>query len=302
MSSFWSWYISIITLGLIAACYWLIQWTSKRRSGESATGEVTGHVWDEDLQEYNNPLPRWWLWLFYITIIFGLIYLALYPGLGNYKGLLGWTEKGQYEQEMAKAKAEYGPLFAKYEAQPIPALLGEPKALQIGQSLFLNYCASCHGSDAHGGPGFPNLADNDWLHGGTPEAIQKTILDGRTGVMPPWGSVLGEAGVNEVANYVLSLSGRQVDTKLAEAGKPKFAMYCAACHGADGKGNTTIGAPNLTDSTWLYGGSLGTVKKSIADGRQGHMPAWRDFLGEAKVHLLAAYVYSLSQKSGGQSQ
>lgn len=294
MSGFWSAYITVITLALIAACYWLIRWTSRRRSGEAVSGEVTGHVWDGDLQELNNPLPRWWLWLFYLTMIFGLVYLALYPGLGNFKGLLGWSEKGQYEQEMRQARAQYGPIFATYQAQPISALLAQPRALQIGQSLFLNYCASCHGSDAHGGRGFPNLADADWLHGGSPAAIEQSILNGRTGVMPAWGSVLGEPGVKAVANYVLSLSGGPIDKALAKAGKPKFAMYCAACHGADGKGNTAIGAPNLTDTTWLYGGSLATVEKTITDGRQGHMPAWRDFLGEAKVHLLAAYVYSLN--------
>ncbi|HKK04595.1 MAG TPA: cytochrome-c oxidase, cbb3-type subunit III [Gammaproteobacteria bacterium] len=294
MSSFWSWYVTLLTLGNIVACYWLIRWSSRRRAGEAPQGEVTGHTWDEDLQEYNNPLPRWWLWLFYITIVFGFVYLALYPGLGSYKGLLGWTEKSQYEQEMAAAKQEYGPIFAKYQKEGIAALAADPKAREIGQRLFLNYCAQCHGSDAGGGPGFPNLTDNDWLYGGQPETIQKTILDGRNGVMPAWGKILGDEGVDQVAAYVESLSGRQADPQLVEAGRAKFQTYCVACHGADGKGNQALGAPNLTDNTWLYGGSPMTIKETIRNGRQGHMPAHRDFLGEAKVHLLAAYVYSLS--------
>ena len=295
MSSFWSWWVIILTLGNIVACYWLIRWASRRRAGEATQGEVTGHTWDETLQEYNNPLPRWWLWLFYITIVFGFVYLALYPGLGNFKGLLGWSEVGQYQDEMAKADAEYGPLFAKYSKEDLATLAKDPQAIKIGQRLFLNYCAGCHGSDAGGAPGFPNLTDNDWLYGGAPETIQTTILDGRNGVMPAWGQVLGAQGVDEVTAYVLSLSGRPVpDAAQVSAGKAKFETYCAACHCADGKGNQAIGAPNLTDNIWLYGGSPAIIKQTIANGRNGRMPAQRDFLGEAKVHLLAAYVYSLS--------
>ncbi|MGA7802755.1 MAG: cytochrome-c oxidase, cbb3-type subunit III [Gammaproteobacteria bacterium] len=293
-SDFWSWWVILLTIGNILACWWLIMWASKRRSGESASGEVTGHTWDEDLQEYNNPLPRWWLWLFYITLVFALVYLALYPGLGKYRGLLGWTEVSQYQKEMKQAQEKYGPIFAQYAKTPMTALIDDPKAMQAGQRLFVTYCASCHGSDARGAPGFPNLTDNDWLHGGSPEAIQKTILDGRQGVMPAWKAVLGEQGVDQVAAYVMSLSGRPVDAELAEAGKAKFQTYCVACHGADGKGNQQIGAPNLTDNIWLYGGSPGTIKQTIADGRNGRMPAHRNFLGQDKVHLLAAYVYSLS--------
>ena len=298
-SDFWSWWVIVLTVGNILACWWLIMWASRRRAGESAVGDVTGHTWDEDLQEYNNPLPRWWLWLFNITLVFAVIYLILYPGLGEYRGLLGWTEEQQYQSQMQQAEAKYGPLFAKYAGEPIPALSKDPQAMETGQRLFVNYCASCHGSDARGGPGFPNLTDNDWLHGGSPQAIEKTILDGRQGTMPAWGAVLGEEGVRQVAAYVMSLSGRQVDAKLAEAGRSRFQTYCIACHGADGKGNQQIGAPNLTDDTWLYGGSPGVIRQSIAQGRNGRMPAHRNFLGEDKVHLLAAYVYSLS---AGQSQ
>ncbi len=294
-SQFWSGWIIVLTLGNILACWWLIRWTAKKRAGEAAEGDTTGHTWDETLAEYNNPLPRWWLWLFYLTMVFGLVYLVLYPGLGSFRGVLGWTHQNAYAKEMQAADAKYGPLFAKYAAKPIPQLTQDPAALRIGQRLFVNYCASCHGSDAGGGPGFPNLRDNDWLYGGTPEAITKTILDGRSGAMPAWGPVLGEQGVNEVAAYVLSLSGRQADPKLVEAGRKHFATYCAACHGADGKGNPAMGAPNLTDNVWLYGGSPGVIRQTITKGRNGRMPAHRDFLGEDKVHLLAAYIYSLSK-------
>ena len=293
MSTFWSWYVAILTVANIVGCYWLIKWATKTHSGEAKEGDVTGHTWDEDLQEYNNPLPRWWLWLFYLTMVFGLLYIALYPGLGGYKGSYGWTQASQYEAEMKKAEQTYGPLFANFAKQDIPTLAKDAKAKQIGQRLFINYCSTCHGSDAGGAPGFPNLADNDWLYGSTPEDIKNSILTGRSGVMPAMGSALGDEGVKEVTAYVMSLSGRNTDSDLAAKGKPKFEAMCAACHQADGKGNNLIGAPNLTDNIWLYGGSAGVIAKSIRDGRNGIMPSHRDFLGEDKGHLLAAYIYSL---------
>ena len=294
-SDFWSWWIIVLTLGNIAFCWWLIVWTMKKRGGEAATGDVTGHTWDESLQEYNNPLPRWWLWLFYITMIFGVIYLLLYPGLGKFPGLLGWTGSGQYEQEVQRAEDLYGPIFAGYASRDIEDLARDSEALQVGQRLFTNYCATCHGADAGGGIGFPNLRNDDWLWGGSPEAIKTSILDGRQGVMPPWGEVLGDQGVEEVTAYVLSLNGREADPQLAEAGKARFDTMCIACHGMDGKGNQAMGAPDLTNNIWLYGGSPGAIRQSITQGRNGMMPAHRDFLGEDKAHVLAAYIYSLSQ-------
>jgi cytochrome c oxidase cbb3-type subunit 3 len=293
MSSFFSWWIIILTLGNIAGAYWLIRWTMKRRPGESAEGTTTGHSWD-GLEEYNNPLPRWWLWLFYITLVFGVIYLILYPGLGSFAGTFGWTQDKQYDEEVAKADAKYGPLFAKYAELGIPETAAQPEALQMGKRIFLNYCAQCHGSDARGAPGFPNLADGDWLYGGSPEAIQTTILNGRSGVMPALGPALGKEGLDEVVEYVLSLSGRSEDNAKAEKGKARFQTLCVACHGPDGKGNQALGAPNLTDETWLYGGSRGAIAKTIAQGRNGVMPAQKDFLGKDKAHLAAAYVWSLS--------
>jgi cytochrome c oxidase cbb3-type subunit 3 len=294
---FWNIWIIGLTLANVLGCWWLISWATKKRKGEAASGEVTGHTWDENLAEYNNPLPRWWLWLFHITLVFALVYLVLYPGLGSYRGVLKWTHQDAYAKEMQAADEHYGPLFAQYAAKPVTELAADAEAIKIGQRLFVNYCASCHGSDAGGGPGFPNLRDSDWLYGGAPETIKASILDGRNGAMPSWEAVLKEKGVEEVAAYVQSLSGRDVDETLAAAGKTHFDTYCVACHGADGGGNQALGAPALNDSVWLYGGSPGAIKASIAKGRNGQMPAHRNFLGEDKVHLLATYVYSLSQSN-----
>jgi cytochrome c oxidase cbb3-type subunit 3 len=295
-SDFWHWYITILTILSILACIWLLRWMT---SGFKKTDEVedTGHVWDGDLTELNNPLPRWWLGLFYITIVFGGFYLLLYPGLGSYPGILGWTSEGEYQQEVDRVEAEVGPLFARYQQTPIIDLIKDETALKVGERLYANYCTTCHGSDARGARGYPNLRDGDWIWGGTPDAIKTTIMQGRQAAMPAWeGPLGGERGVDEVAQYILSLSGRATISELADKGKAKFEIFCVACHGADGKGNTALGAPNLTDDTWLYGASLTRISESIAKGRNGRMPAQGEFLGEAKVHLLAAYIYSLSQQ------
>jgi len=296
MSNAWSWYIIILTLANVLGCVWLLRWTSKPVTGEAKTGEVTGHVWDDNLQEYNNPLPRWWLWMFYITIVFGLVYFALYPALGNFKGFLGWTQTQEYDQEISHANAVYDPIFSGYAKTDIVDLTKNAAAMRAGQRLFLNYCATCHGADAGGARGFPSLRDNDSLFGNSPAMIKTSILDGRQGIMPPMGAALGEQGVEEVTAYVKSLSGQSTDPSLTSAGKAKFEMMCAACHMQDGKGNAAIGAPNLSDNIWLYGRGDASIKKSIRDGRSGVMPAHRAFLGEDKSHLLAAYVYSLSAK------
>ncbi len=318
-SPFWSWFIIACTLGGIFAMFWLIVWLggdTGAKTDEEGNAEVTGHVWDDTLAEYNNPLPGWWLNLFYITLVFGLVYLAIYPGLGSYAGMFNWSsacntvtvsedgksvkldcdvDSSQYRVEMDAAEAQYGPLFAQYEAQPIPELVKTPEAIAMGERLYLNYCTVCHGSDARGTRGYPNLRDDDWLYGGTPEKIEESILKGRNAVgMMAWKDHLGgDAGVNEVAQYVLSLAGREADAAAAEAGKAKYAV-CMACHGMDGKGNPMLGAPNLTDDIWLYGGDLETIKESIAKGRAGVMPAHENFLGKAKVRLVSAYIYSLS--------
>jgi cytochrome c oxidase cbb3-type subunit 3 len=291
-SEFWSWFIIAIAGGGILWLFYLLRGTNK---AETEEGVPTGHVWDENLEELNNPLPRWWLYLFYFTMFFAIGYLILYPGMGSFKGLLGWTEVGEYEAEVAAADAEFGPLFAQFEQTAIPELAKDAAAMKAGERLFVNYCAVCHGSDARGAPGFPNLRDNNWLHGGSPEKIEESILNGRTSAgMIAWEAALGgEEGVNQVAEYVMSLSGRDVDAALAAEGETKFAL-CAGCHMPDGTGNQALGAPNLTDNIWLYGGSPRAIKESIAKGRQGTMPAHNEFLGKAKSHILAAYVYSLS--------
>lgn len=297
-SSFWSWFIIIPTVLGIAGCFWLIiANTDRRKTGE--TQQTMGHVWDGDLKEYNNPLPRWWLNMFYITLVFGIIYLLLYPGLGAFRGLLGWSQEQAYEEEIAEAEARYGPLYAEYAATPIRELARNDQAMKTGGRLFANYCAQCHGSDARGAAGFPNLRDREWLWGGEPDAIRTSILNGRQGAMPAWGDVLQENGVLNVAEYVRSLSGQRVDFATAEAGKAQYQQFCVACHGPEGKGNPQLGAPDLTNGTWLYGGSQRAIMRTISGGRQGVMPAHEEFLGEDKVHLLAAYVYSLSTGEAG---
>jgi cytochrome c oxidase cbb3-type subunit 3 len=301
-SGFWNIYIVVLTLIGIVGCGVLLWSQSKHKivlpPGAKAQTQTTGHMWDEDLTELNTPMPRWWMWLFYITIVFALAYLVLYPGLGNYAGSLGWKSTEAYQQELKQAEADYGPLFAKYQQQDLKAVAADPQAHAIGERLFLTYCAQCHGSDARGSKGFPNLTDRDWLHGGEPDVIKTTIMNGRNGVMPSMAAALGsDKDVENVAHYVLSLSGSTSDPIKSVLGKAKFGA-CAACHGADGPGNQAIGAPNLSDRIWLYGGSADTIMETIRKGRNNTMPAFEDFLGEAKVHVLAAYVWSLSNIPG----
>jgi len=296
MSQFWSLYISIITILFIIALVWLLTVTRKMKADSNeGKAKVLEHSYD-GIQEYNNPLPKWWINMFYATIVFAIIYLVLYPGLGNWKGTLGWTSASQHQHEVDEAKKKYGPLFAKFAAIPIPEMVkNHPQGIEMGKRIFLNNCAMCHGSDAGGAPGFPALNDNDWLYGGTPDKIVETITQGRNASMPAWEPVLGHDGVAQVASYVATLSGRPALESLATKGKQKFATYCTACHGQDGKGNQMIGAPNLTDRIWLYGGSPMVIEKTISEGRNGVMPAHKELLSPDKIHLVASYVYSLSQ-------
>ena len=291
---FWSWYIAVPTvLGLVLLLVLAWRLSSRRPAGEPV--ETSGHLWDEDLAEYNNPLPRWWLNLLYLTIAWGLLYLLAYPGLGAFKGLLGWSQQDQYRQEIAAADRQYAPLFDAYAKMDLAAVAADPKARKVGERLFSTYCTTCHGSDARGARGFPNLRDDDWLYGGDAATLEATILNGRQAVMPAWGPVLKEEGVRKVTAYVETLSGRHADAAAAAQGKALFQASCAACHGPEGKGNRALGAPNLSDDIWLYGGSTAKIEDSISKGRNGHMPAQKDTLGPAKVHLLAAYVYGLGK-------
>lgn len=301
MSSFWHWWIIVITLGMIFFCWWLLEKTKTMEV--DAHGEMnedgvrtTGHVYD-GIEELDNALPRWWLYMFYISIAFALGYLALYPGLGNYKGLLGWTQENQWLDEVENAEDELEPFYAQFADREITELAQDDTAVGLGRNLYLTYCTVCHGSDAQGFSGFPNLTDNDWLYGGEPDTIVQTLNNGRNGNMPPMAAAIGgDEGVEQVAHYVLSLSGREdADATLAAAGKEKFAV-CAACHGADGTGNKMLGAPNLTDDIWLYGGTLGAIKYTLNNGRAGVMPAQKSLLSDTKIRMLATYIYSLSDE------
>jgi cytochrome c oxidase cbb3-type subunit 3 len=304
-SSFWSWFIIVPTVIGIIAMFWLNRWMTTPAAKGEHKAKSMGHVWDEDLEELNNPLPRWWLNLFYITLVFGIGYLALYPGLGSFAGALGWSSKGQYEKEMADADKNLSPLYEKYLREDLKKLAASDEAVKTGERLFATYCTVCHGADARGSLGYPNLRDNDWLYGGKPEQIKTSILNGRSGMMPAWGAALGPEGVFNVTEYVLSLSGKRVvNQNAAAAGKEKYVQMCVACHGADGKGNQQLGAPNLTDDIWLYGGTQRQIMDTIEKGRVGQMPAQAEFLGEAKVHVIAAYVYNLAQReaAGGKRE
>jgi len=292
VSGFWSLYIIAISVVGILGCA-IFLWL--QGSVKFKPGEVTGHVWDETLAEYSNPLPNWWRWMFYITVVFAFVYLALYPGLGNMAGSLGWTARGQYDAEMKAAEAQYGPKFKQFLKQDIMTVAANPEAKEMGARLFQTYCAQCHGGDAGGQPSFPNLKDGDWLWGGTPEKIKETITHGRMGVMTPKGTKpdMDAGQIKDVVNYVRSLSGLSSDAASAGRGKDIYPQACVACHGAEAKGNPDAGYPNLTDKTWLYGSREETMIETVTKGRQNQMPAFGQFLGEAKVHLLAAYVWGL---------
>ena len=292
VNGFWNLYVIVIVLGSILACAVLLYVQGKAKF---TPGKTMGHVWDETLEEYNNPMPKWWSWLFIITVVFALVYLALYPGLGSFKGLLGWSSVGQYKLERERMDAVVNPLYAKYSAMDLQAIAGDKQAMEMGKRLYMTYCVQCHGADARGAKGFPNLTDGDWLYGGEPAQIEQSIADGRMGVMPAHAQ-LGADTIKDLANYVRSLSGLPNDSVRAAKGKEAFASAgCSGCHGPDGKGMAAIGAPNLTDNVWLYGSSENTIIETITNGRQNKMPAWKEFLGDAKVHLLTGYVYSLSQ-------
>jgi cytochrome c oxidase cbb3-type subunit 3 len=300
-SAGWSVYIAAATILGLVGCLALLVITARGKAG--GTGQSTGHVWDEDLRELNNPMPRWWMFLFIITIVFSAGYLLLYPGLGSAKGLLGWSSAGALQEDQQKSNAALSVVYAKYAAMPFDQLAKDKGSLAIGERLFINNCAACHGSDARGSKGFPNLTDNDWLYGGAPETIRETVTNGRMGVMPALGPVIGEEATKNVANYVRSLSGLPNDGARAAQGQPIFMANCAACHGPEGKGNPAVGAPNLTDGVWLYGSSEATIIEGVNKGRNlsvtpgtTTMPSFKNTLDPGKIQLVAAYVWGLSNK------
>ncbi len=317
MSMFWTIWISVITLGTIVGSYLLLRWNLTNYTGHPE-GESMGHEFD-GIVEINNPLPRWWTILFYITIVWSFFYLALYPGLGSWEGFWGWKssnqnvqsleesaqarieakEEGylvQYDRELDYAAEKFDQIFEAYAQVPVEELVKNEEAVKVGQRLFMQNCSQCHGSDARGNMGFPNLTDDDWLYGGSGAKIKETLTNGRIAAMPAWIDAMGEQGIKETVAYVLSLSGREMEENhdaLAEAGKARF-MACAACHGMDGKGNQMLGAPNLTDNIWLYGGSERAITETLTYGRNGVMPSFKKTLGDNKIHVVATYVYSLS--------
>jgi cytochrome c oxidase cbb3-type subunit 3 len=299
----WSNYIALVSLVGIVWCIWLLFSQRKAKVVHTADGAVadTGHVWDDNLRELNNPLPRWWMWMFLLSCIFGLVYLVLFPGLGSFPGVVGYSTDGALMSSMTQANDELKPVYAKYVKMDIEQVAADPKAREMGQRLFLNSCAQCHGSDAGGAKGFPNLTDGDWLYGGSPENIKTTLINGRAGVMPPFPQ-LDSNQIVDVANYVRSLSGLPADSAKATRGAEVFKANCVACHGVDGKGNIALGAPNLTDKTWLYGGSEATIVETLTKGRMAMMPAQDKVLSPGKIHLLTAYVWGLSNNKTAASK
>lgn len=295
MSTFWSVWIIVLTLTCIGLVLWVLLANRKVAVRDDVEPEdrKTGHVYD-GIEEFDNPLPKWWFQLFIGTLIFAAIYLIWYPGLGAWAGIGGWTSKKQLEHEQENARERHGELFETYAAMPIEELALDPRAMKMGLRLFSNNCAVCHGADGGGAYGFPNLTDKDWLYGGSPEQIKATLVGGRNGNMPAWGSVIGEEKVEAVSNYVLSLSGLEHDEAQAQTGQAVFSQFCVACHGAEGKGNIAMGAPNLTDDVWLYSSELDGIMQTIRSGRANVMPAQQEKLRPENIHVLSAYVYSLS--------
>ena len=294
-SDFWSIFVSVVSAISIAACL-LLLWVTARKKVPFQSDNTTGHVWDEDLREMNNPLPLWWVGLFILTVLFSIGYLVVYPGMGSYKGTLGWTQVGEYDAEVVQANRELEPLYAQFTALPPEKLAGNTQAMAVGERLFMNNCAQCHGSDARGSKGFPDLTDGDWLHGGSPEKIAETLHKGRIGMMPPMAAGVGTPDdVKNVANYVLSLSGSPHDSLRAALGKSKFGV-CAACHGVGGKGNPALGAPNLSDDIWLHGWGEAAIVAMVNNGKTNQMPAQTTTLTEAQIRVLTSYVWGLSNK------
>lgn len=294
LSAFWNGFVIILTIGSVLGCWWLLMWTKGVSGRDDDQVGTTGHVWDHDLEELNNPLPRWWLMLFHITIIFSLVYMVLYPGLGNVQGVLGWTQLSQYDKEMAVADAAQQDVYAAFTDMTPEQLMASDEAMGIGRRLFANNCAMCHGSDGRGAVGFPNLTDNEWQWGAGYDNILVALKQGRQANMPSLGAALGEDGLEQVVAYVQSLSGQSVDAELAAAGEARFTV-CIACHGVDGKGNPLLGAPDLTNDIWLYGGDADTITETITLGRNGAMPSHADILDQEQRRMVAAYVLSLSQ-------
>ncbi len=297
MTAFWAWFVAVGTAAFIIWCIWLISWSAKQGPQNKTDEDLVGHKWDGDLEEWNNPVPKWWLYLYFGTVFFSIAYLIAFPGIGVFDGVLDWSQESQYEAEMEAAVANYEPIYASFAQMDFEALVADPDAQKLGASLYASYCTTCHGSDARGAVGFPNLADNDWQWGSSENAIITSIAQGRNAVMTPWAQILGsDEAVDNMVSYVQSLSGLEEADEAAMSAQTQFTTYCAACHTPTGEGNQLLGAPNLTDDIWLYGSSDDAIRTTLVEGRMGQMPAQGDMLGPDRTKILAAYVYGLSQQ------
>ena len=294
MASFWSYWIIILTTVTLVGLTWILL-ANRKRESQPTTTKTTGHAHD-GIEELDNPLPAWWFYMFLITIVWGVGYLIVYPGMGNFAGVIGWTQVGQYDKQVAAADLRYREMRDRYLALPIEEIAADPAVRKMGMRLFANNCAQCHGADAGGTYGFPNLADNDWLYGGDAATIKATLVNGRQAVMPAWAGIIGDDGIADVTQYVLSLNGRDTDAARVAAGDTVYTTYCVACHGNDATGNPAMGAPNLTNGIWLYGGTAEQIAQTLRAGRNGEMPAFKDTLSEDKIHILSAYVYGLNKQ------
>jgi cytochrome c oxidase cbb3-type subunit 3 len=297
MSSFWNAYIFLLTGISIVGLAILITMTRRMKDPGGEGAQTTGHSFD-GIEEFNNPLPKWWLNLFWLTIVFAVLYLIAYP-LGNWSGVLNWTSQKELTESQVAHERRYGEIYERLANMPVEELPGNPQAMRIGQRLFEDNCALCHGQAGQGGYGFPNLTDDEWMYGGSGETIKATLVNGRRGQMPAWGDALGAQGVRAVTEYVMRLSDQDnVNSSLARQGEALYNASCVACHADDGTGNQSLGAPNLTDDIWLYqipGESVrDSVQYTLNKGRSGNMPAWTNILGEERVHILAGYVYGMS--------
>ncbi|AMN45999.1 cbb3-type cytochrome c oxidase subunit III [Steroidobacter denitrificans] len=301
MSTFWSAWVMFLVVLNLGITFFLFLWAPRVKIPVLPDG-TTGHVWAHGaLRESVRKLPTWWIGFSASMFLWGFIYLALYPGFGAFKGLLGWTSGAQLEQQVRVNDALREPILQRVRAGTVEALAGDAQVTAIGHTLFQENCAACHGSTGRGNTvlGAPNLVDDDWLYAGDGETILTSILDGRRGVMPAWGGALGREGVNQVAAYVLSLGGSEAPEDWVAAGQTHYATLCVACHGADGHGNPVLGAPNLTDDIWLYGGDFARIAETIRDGRAGEMPSLRARLGEDQARIIAAWVYAQSHAAAG---
>ena len=294
MTTFWAWFVAAGTIAFVIWCIWLVSWSAKQGPQNKEDEDLVGHKWDDDLEEWNNPAPKWWLYLYFITLIWGVGYMLAYPGIAAYEGVLGWSQEGQYEEEMQAANDRYEPIYTRFYEMDFEALAADPEAQKLGASLYAGYCTTCHGSDARGAKGYPNLTDNDWIWGNSEAQITASIAQGRNAIMPQLAAALGgDAGVDNMVRYVRSLSGLVEADEATMSAQPMYVALCSACHNADGSGNVLLGGPNLTDDIWLYGSSDIDVRETIVNGRNGIMPPHGEFLGEKRTRILAAYVSSL---------